>query len=171
MKSMLRILARPPGVKPRYDKHNEPFFFFKKTALYLFMCVFGCAGSSLSDVCFLYFWLVEATLRCSARASHCSGFSCGRARALERMLSSCGTRAYLPRGMWDLPGPGIEPVSPALAGGFLTTGPPGKSMNMMNFAFVIHLFPYLSLTYRKRCFTFSIINTPPRSRYRMSPEL
>ena len=29
--------------------------------------------------------------------------------------------------MWDLPGPGIEPMSPALAGGFLTTVPPGKS--------------------------------------------
>ena len=28
--------------------------------------------------------------------------------------------------MWDLPGPGFEPVSPALAGGFLTTAPPGK---------------------------------------------
>ena len=28
--------------------------------------------------------------------------------------------------MWDLPGPGIEPVSPALAGRFLTTVPPGK---------------------------------------------
>ena len=29
--------------------------------------------------------------------------------------------------MWDLPWPGIEPVSPALARGFLTTGSPGKS--------------------------------------------
>ena len=29
--------------------------------------------------------------------------------------------------MWDLPRPGLEPVSPALAGGFLTTVPPGKS--------------------------------------------
>ena len=29
--------------------------------------------------------------------------------------------------MWDLPGPGLEPVSPALAGEFLTTVPPGKS--------------------------------------------
>ena len=28
--------------------------------------------------------------------------------------------------MLDLPGPGIEPVSPALAGGFLTTAPPGN---------------------------------------------
>ena len=28
--------------------------------------------------------------------------------------------------MWDLPRPGIKPVSPALAGRFLTTEPPGK---------------------------------------------
>ena len=32
-----------------------------------------------------------------------------------------------PQGMWDLPGPGMEPVSPVLAGEFLTAGPPGKS--------------------------------------------
>ena len=30
--------------------------------------------------------------------------------------------------MWGLPGPGLEPMSPALAGGFLTTMPPGKSL-------------------------------------------
>ena len=29
-------------------------------------------------------------------------------------------------GMWHLPGPGVEPVSLALAGGFLTTRLPGK---------------------------------------------
>ena len=29
--------------------------------------------------------------------------------------------------MWNLPESGIEPVSPALAGGFLATGPPEKS--------------------------------------------
>ena len=28
--------------------------------------------------------------------------------------------------MWDLLGPGIEPMSPALAGGFFTTELPGK---------------------------------------------
>ena len=32
--------------------------------------------------------------------------------------------------MWDLPGPGLERVSPALAGGFLTTAPPGKPLNI-----------------------------------------
>ena len=29
--------------------------------------------------------------------------------------------------MWDVPGPGLEPMSSALAGRFLTTVPPGKS--------------------------------------------
>ena len=85
-----------------------------------------------------------ATLRCSMQASHCGGFSCCGAwalgarasvvvarglsscgsRALERRLSSCGARASSLRGMWDLPG--LEPMSPALAGRFLTTAPPGK---------------------------------------------
>ena len=31
--------------------------------------------------------------------------------------------------MWDLPGPGLEPMSPALAGGFLTAVPSGKPLN------------------------------------------
>ena len=43
--------------------------------------------------------------------------SCGT-QALERRLSSCGARASLLRGMWDLPRPGLKPVSPVLAGGF-----------------------------------------------------
>ena len=30
--------------------------------------------------------------------------------------------------MWDLPGPGLKPVSPALASGFLNTAPPGKPL-------------------------------------------
>ena len=46
---------------------------------------------------------------------------------VEHRPSSCGAWAQLPRGMWDLPRPGMQPVSPALAGGFLTTGTPGKS--------------------------------------------
>ena len=33
--------------------------------------------------------------------------------------------------MWDLPGPGLEPVSPALAGGFLTTAPPGEASPLL----------------------------------------
>ena len=48
-------------------------------------------------------------------------------QAPEHQLSSHGSWAYLPCGMWNLPGPGIEPMSLALAGRFLTSGPPGKS--------------------------------------------
>ena len=79
---------------------------------------------------------------CSAWASHCGGFSCCRAQAGSRVcgfqklwLSSCGSWALEHRhssciaqallcGMWDLPGLGMKPVSPALAGRFLTTGLP-----------------------------------------------
>ena len=64
--------------------------------------------------------------------------SCGEQRLLfvamhgwstssRHRLSSCGTQAQLPCGMWDLPRPGVEPMLPAFAGGFLTTGPPGMS--------------------------------------------
>ena len=47
-------------------------------------------------------------------------------RLQTRRLSSCGSRAQLLRSMWDLPRPGLEPMSPALAGRFSTTAPPGK---------------------------------------------
>ena len=47
-------------------------------------------------------------------------------RLQTRRLGSCGSRAQPLRSMWDLPGPGLEPVSPALAGRFSTTAPPGK---------------------------------------------
>ena len=49
-------------------------------------------------------------------------------RLQTRRLRGCGSRAQLLRGMWDLPGPGHEPVSPALAGGFPTTAPSGKPL-------------------------------------------
>ena len=47
-------------------------------------------------------------------------------RLQTRRLSRCGSRASLLCGMWDLPRPGLEPTSPALAGRFSTTAPPGK---------------------------------------------
>ena len=100
-----------------------------------------------------------ATLRCGARASHCGGFSfwgawalgsqasvvvargpssCG-SRALERRLSSCAAWAQLLCSVWDLPEPGLEPVPPALAGGFLTTAPPGKPHTLvLTFRSLIH---------------------------------
>ena len=44
--------------------------------------------------------------------------------------------------MWDLPGPGLEPVSPALAGRFLTTAPPGKPYTSFKVIFSSEVLPY-----------------------------
>ena len=63
--------------------------------------------------------------RSSARGTP-PGFSC-RARAGCRRagFSRCSARTELPRaGIRDLPEPGIDLLSSALAGGFLVTGPP-----------------------------------------------
>ena len=60
-------------------------------------------------------------------------------RLQTRRLSSCGSRAQLLHGMWDLPRPGLEPVSPALAGRFSTTVPPGKPKK----AFLKRVFSYV----------------------------
>ena len=95
---------------------------------------------------FLQLWPVGASLHYGACASHCDVFSsCGAqavgtqvsaaagrglsgcgSLALEHRLNSCGAWAWLLCSLWDPPGPGIEPVPPALAGGFFTTEPPGK---------------------------------------------
>ena len=68
-------------------------------------------------------------------------------RLQTRRLSSCGSRAQLPRGMWDLPSPGLEPVSPALAGGFSTTAPPGKPLYLtFDMKVIFILFLHLALS-------------------------
>ena len=54
-------------------------------------------------------------------------------------LSNCGSRAQLFCGMWDLPRPGLEPMSPALAGRFSTTVPPGKPQSPLLFISFISL--------------------------------
>ena len=160
MQGILQDVLLPPA------STSFKFFFFYKF-IYCYLFIFGCVGSSFLHAGFLQLRRAGATLRCSAWASHCSGFSrCGAralgtwasvvvarglsscgSRALEHRLSSCGARAQLLRGMWDLPGPGLEPVSPALlAGGFLTTAPPGKPLFLFLDAqqlIIINFFPTL----------------------------
>ena len=109
--------------------YHTLFFFFKAFFFLIFI--------------YLYLFLAVLGLRFCARAFS----SCGKQGPLfiavrgpltvvacpaaehklqTRRLSNCGSRARLLCGMWDLPRPGLEPVSPALAGRFSTTAPQGK---------------------------------------------
>ena len=112
-------------------------FLFVFNVIYLFI---GCAGSLL---------LLGLFSGCSegghslvvVQASSCSGFSCCGAQALglqglgfssggspglEHRFSSCDARVQLLSAMQDFPRSVIEPLSPALAGGFFTTEPSEK---------------------------------------------
>lgn len=84
----------------------------------------------------------RACSSCDVPASPCGGVSCRRAWApglsgVERRLSFSGT--------WTLPRRGVKPMSSALAGGFLATGPPGKSL---------YAFKWLVLAYKNFTSTF-----------------
>ena len=91
---------------------------------------------------FIYLWLVLGLRFCARAFSSCGKWGpvfiavrgpltiaaslVAEHRLQTCRLSNCGSRAQSLRGTWDLPRPGLEPVSPALAGRFSTTAPPGK---------------------------------------------
>ena len=54
-------------------------------------------------------------------------------------LSGCGA--------WNLPGQGVEPTSPALEGGFLSTAQPGKSFDLFILFYVFDLYSLLGLVH------------------------
>ena len=103
----------------------ESLFFFFNNFIYLFI-IFGCIGSLLLHRFFSSCGERGLLSSRGAQASQRGGFPRCGAQALEHWLSSRGTRAQLLLGMWDPPGPGIEPKSPAMAGRFPSTEPPGK---------------------------------------------
>ena len=67
-------------------------------------------------------------------------------------LSNCGSRAQPLRGMWDPPRPGLEPVSPALAGRLSTTAPPGKP-HLSPFLFIF----FFSDPYNSKVAMFNVV--------------
>ena len=125
-------------------RRNVIFIIFNLSWLfYIFILSFFLKKTTLLSTLFICLFLAALGLRFCARAFS----SCGERGPLfitvrgpltvaaslvaghslqTRRLSSCGSRALLLCGMWDLPRPGLEPVSPALAGSLSTTAPPGK---------------------------------------------
>ena len=114
----------------QFFKWAKDLFFFFFLIFYLFIYFY------------IYFWLrwvfvsVRGLPPAAASGGHSSSQCAGlftiaaspvaEHRLQTRRLSNCGPRAQLLRGMWDPPRPGLESVSPALAGRLPTTAPPGK---------------------------------------------
>ena len=113
---------------------------------------FAKVWMQISVVCiymyvYIYIYIAMLDLHCCTAFFSFSFFSCGKQRALIVALSdfsfwwlllshSTGFRAQAQQlwctylvapWMWDLPRSGIQPMSPAWAGGFLSTEPPRKS--------------------------------------------
>ena len=89
---------------------------------------------SLFDLCIVlfFFFLAVFSLHCGTQAfSSCGmGLACCSACALEHsgfLIVVCGLRGSAACGIL-VPQPGIEALSQWLEGGFLTSGPPGKSL-------------------------------------------
>ena len=73
---------------------------------------FLCTGFSLWRLLLLGMWTRGSRASVVAACEFCT----------------CDSQAQLPGGVWDLPRPVNEPVSLALQGWFLTTGPSGKPL-------------------------------------------
>ena len=92
-------------------------------------------------------WQVGATLHRGARASHYRGLSCCGAQAPDVQAQQLWLTGLVAPRHVDLPRPGLEPASPALADRFSTTAPPGKPP----FSLFVSVYVYVSL-----CDSFSI---------------
>ena len=122
-----------------------PFPTKLKKIFFLNIYLFGCIGSYLRQAGSLlrrvgFSLVVECGLFLfssrGARAPECMGSGVYGTWALSLRSTSSVVMA---RGLSypaacgiPVPRPEIEPVSPALEGGFITTGPPGKSLNFKN---------------------------------------
>ena len=108
-----------------FFKYNLESLFLKTTVnsmIYLFfcrglccfvvaVCRFALAAASRATLHCANGLLLSVLLSCVAQAPRCLCFS------------SCGR--------WDLPGPGFEPMSSAVGGGFFTSEPPGKPFTFL----------------------------------------
>ena len=90
-------------------KEINSFFFLN--CIYFF----GCIGSLLLRVSFLQLWQVGATLRCSARAFHCGGFSCCGAQAIGTGASVGAAYGLSSCSMWALEHMGFSSVAHRLS--------------------------------------------------------
>ena len=111
-------------------------------------CLYTCQTPESIPV-FFAFWLRRSSLlrRLSLVAAG-GGFSSLQLTSFSLQWlhrpSGWGTWASSPRGMWDLPGSGIKPLSTASADGLLTAEPPAKPPVIFHYHFGFYLTPCLA---------------------------
>ena len=121
-------------------------YYFKCIFIYLKMFVyFWVSWVFVAAQAFLQLWQVGTTLAAEPELLIVGICPCGAQplvlglQSLQRLASVLEAPEVqsivsvvlahglkLPCDMWDLPGSGIKPVPPAVAGRFFTTAPPGK---------------------------------------------
>ena len=126
-------LPTPPPV------HIRRAFLFIKNWFRLKRLFSFCYSKDAFFLKKVYLWHAGPSLLCVGFLSlQCMGFSCGSVSSC-RSCNVCNTAQAV--GMWasvalkhmlQSASPGIESMSPALAGEFLTSGPPGKSLKMLS---------------------------------------
>ena len=122
-------------------------------------CVWTCSSCSewgYSSLWCLGFLLAVASLVVEHRLFRRLGFSSCCSQALELRLSSCDARAQLLCSVWNLPVPGIKPMSPVLAIRFLST-----ATREIQFSTSVIRFPHMEKRDNKQHFPqtlFSALN-------------
>ena len=106
-------------------------FLYKNIFIYFWLCwVFSLVAASRGHssqvvVCGFFIRRDGGFSSCGAQILGHAGFSSFGSPALEHRLNSCGIQACWLHDRWDLPEPGIKPMSPPLAGRVFTTEPLG----------------------------------------------
>ena len=123
---------------PRLSRHTNSLLV--RQVLWLWtrlVLILVYLGGSLSLLYFLFVFLVYFMFGCTGFSWKDAGFSLCCLLLLQSMssrhmdFSRCAVWTQLLHSMWDLPGPGVELLFPKLAGEFLPTVPPGKSICLL----------------------------------------
>ena len=137
------------------------------SCIYLWPCWVLAAACGLS--------LAAVSRGCSPVAEHrlqAWGLSRCGSQAPEHRLSSRRAGAELLCSIWALPGPGIELLSPALAGRLFTTEPPASDTSKPDIIFCLTLpLPrgmqdLISPTSDQTCDLFMVLTTRPQGKSR-----
>ena len=112
-----RFLCGLPSHWTSHSQHTVLFILTPSLPSFGSRCVFFCFFF-FNVILFIYFWLPWVFV--VGHGLLIAVASCWGAQALGAWASAVvAHRLSCPYGIWNLPWPGIKPVSPALAGGFL----------------------------------------------------